>query len=97
MLKLWPKDRKQTVDPGELLKPLFKAAKFLYTLKRRNVGQDVPYNGYTLGSKTLAVSPNPKEALTAENLRNYWRGMKPFEVLLLLAFQMGVEQGRRDS
>lgn len=70
---------------------------FAYDLTRTNESSDVPYGGYDIGRDERAGSFSPAERLTAEQLRydELDQGRDAATVILGLAVQLGVEQGRR--
>jgi len=96
-MKRWPKDEKEYVPFEELITPLIKAMHHCYNLERIHKDVDFEYDGYELSFREGAVCPQPDEALTAETLK--WQeedqGREAIETILQIAFQLGVEQGRR--
>ena len=57
----------------------------------------IDYNGYNVGQSERATCSEPHDRLTVKNLRREWsdQGRTPVEVLVSLAIQLGIEQGRR--
>jgi hypothetical protein len=97
-MKPWPKDKTETVGFEALMKPLKKAVDFMYDLTRKNRDRDVPYNGYDIGQKEHVTVPEPTQMLSVEHLRySEEQGVEPIEVILQIAFLLGMEQGRRYS
>lgn len=96
-MKEWPKDPAQAVDFCELVNPIIAAIKFCYDLKRKNEDKDVPYNGYPNGWRERVTTPTPAEWLTTKSLK--WneedQGREVLEVIISIALQLGIEQGRR--
>jgi len=98
-MKKWSKDEKELVDMDDILEPLCRAMKHCYKLKRINATKDFPYDGYNLPDDALCMSVSPKTALSAKwirmQLENGFTDMKAYKIILMLAFQLGIEQGRR--
>jgi hypothetical protein len=96
-MKCWPKDETEYVPFEELITPLVKAMHHCYNLKRIHKNVDFKYDGYELSFHEAATNPQADDALSAETLK--WReeehGHEAFETILQIAFQLGVEQGRR--
>ncbi len=92
----WPEDG-STAPFEDLILPIRKAIKAAYSMRRRRAKQDVPYHGYDIGQHVKAGSFGPDEALTAANLAysNEDQGRDALDVILGLAMQIGIEQGRR--
>lgn len=92
----WPKDGK-TVNFREMTEPVVDAIRFAYRLERQNDGQDIPWHGLALGKGETVCGPQPDEKLNAENLRydDEDQGRDALTVLVGLAVQLGIEQGRR--
>jgi hypothetical protein len=57
----------------------------------------IEYAGYDIGSDDKATCSSPDYRLSGENLRHEWadQGRTPAEVIVGLAIQLGIEQGRR--
>ena len=57
----------------------------------------IDYNGYNIGKSERATCTQPHDLLTVKNLRREWsdQGRTPAEILVTLAVQLGIEQGRR--
>lgn len=94
----WPSDG-SPIDMDKLVKPVVHAVNQLYKLERNNPGKDVDWDGPNLGYPELAVSSEPKERLSAKELQ--WiendQGRSALEEVVILAIQLGIEQGRRLS
>lgn len=88
----WPRDTNKCVNFEQLVDPLIESARHL--LKVEWDGKDVPYEGYPLGQ---AGSFDPDERLKAEQIRydDEEQGRDPLNVMISLAVQVGIEQGRR--
>ena len=83
MLKQWPADG-STVSFGDLVDPL------------RKVLRRGEYAGYDIGEREKAGCLSPDEALAPEQLDRYReRGTDRAAVVLGIAVQLGIEQGRR--
>lgn len=96
-LRKWPKDPKKPVSFSDLIGPLKKALLFGYELKRRNKGRSVPYDGYDIGDDEKVTSFSPNVRLRAGNLKHDLedQGRDLLDIILGLAVQLGIEQGRR--
>jgi len=91
----WPSDNKPIESIEEVLKPIRRSLKRAYNLTRSK-RKSIPYDGYTHGQQILAICPDPETALTKEDLkRSYANGKDVLDVILLIAFQLGIEQGKR--
>jgi hypothetical protein len=91
----WPRDPNQCVSFTDITGPLVDSARRL--LKVEWDGKDVPYEGFPLGLEMQAGSFNPDEKLKAEQIRydDEDQGRDPLEVMIGIAVQVGIEQGRR--
>lgn len=97
-MKRWPRDETEYVPLfDELITPLVEAIHHCYNLKRINKKIDFVYDGYELNFREGATSPQPDIALSAETLKRVEedQGREAVEIILQIAFQLGVEQGRR--
>ena len=95
-IKDWP-DNGKPADFGELAESVYPAITFAYRLERINEGQAIPWKGHTIGKEDLATCFAPDEQLSAENLRydEEDQGRDALQVLIGIAMQLGIEQGRR--
>lgn len=95
-VKKWPSDDNLIVA-RHAISPLVEAAKFAYKLERRNRDKDIPYCGYDIGEREKANCLLPDELLTSEQLRysEDEQNREALEEILCIAFQLGIEQGRR--
>ena len=98
-MKEWPKDTTKTAYFEDLADPIVKALKFVIRNKGVRIADDVviPYKGYNIGKDDLACCFDPVEKLSTER-RNYDRdnqGRDIYDLLVSLAIQLGIEQGRR--
>lgn len=95
-MKEWPGDNK-TVPFDEIVGPLKKALKFAYSFERINKGKDIPWTGLNIGKRERGTCLPPDESLLAEQLvyNKDDQGRDPLDVLLGIAVQLGIEQGRR--
>lgn len=92
----WPKDGKPA-DFSDLVEPVVKALRFCYSMRRKNQGIDVPWNGHNIGRDELVTCFDPLYALSAEMLTydKEDQGREAVEVIVGIALQLGIEQGRR--
>lgn len=89
--KPWSKD----LTYSELIKPVRASLNLAYKLTRTKL-KTIPYDGFNFGTKTLAHSLAPDENLKAQALaRHAEQGRDVMDVLFLIAFQLGVEQGQQ--
>lgn len=87
----WPADNKPALF-SELTFPLVSAMRFAYNLRRRHRGEDIPYFGVNVGGPLTAA----RKRLSAENLAvEAANGVHADEMIIALAVQIGIEQGRR--
>lgn len=92
----WP-DKLKPIDIEKLSKPLRKAFLQAVSLKKKQP-TSITYAGpeVTNNLGALAVGPGAKERLQPSSLEyNKERGRDSLEVLILLALQLGMEQGMR--
>ncbi len=96
-MKAWPESPNETVMFSDLTEPLVRAVKFAYKRTRKNLNKDIPYEGYDIGKSLKASCLPPDESLIAQNLK--WQqedqGRDALEVIMGIAVQLGIEQGRR--
>lgn len=96
-MKEWPEDG-STVRFEDLSDPLRKLVDHFYELKCLPK-KEVPYNGYdcyNLGDKELVGCWSVMDTLSIEGICYHEeRGRDPMKVILSLAVQVGIEQGRR--
>lgn len=95
-MKPWPKD-KSPVYFCDLADSIVSAIKFAYKLSRKNRGKSIPWKGYNIGKDDRATCLTPDEQLSAEGLEfnDEDQGRSAIEVIVGLAIQLGIEQGRR--
>ncbi len=95
-IRKWPKDNKPATF-CDLADAVTKGIRFAYSLKRRNQDRSVPWTGPDTGQSTKVACPTPKEWLSkkilAFNLED--QGRDALDVLVAIAVQLGIEQGRR--
>src|ERR1700751_5446488 len=93
-MKKWP--HRKPADFEDILIPLVKAVKFAYSLERKNKDKDIPYSGFERSSMRACLAPI-KEALSVKNLKfdEEDQGRTALEVILAIAIQLGIEQGKR--
>lgn len=98
-MKKWPKNPTETVYFDDLTSPVKKALMFVLKNGGKKIADDVviPYKGYNIGKKDLVCSFDPVTKLSPER-RAYDRdeqGRDIFDLLIGVAVQLGIEQGRR--
>jgi len=86
-----PADNKPALF-SELTYPLVSALRFAYLLRRRHRGEDIPYFGVNVGGQLTAARKRLSAANLAQESAN---GVHADEVIIALAIQVGIEQGRR--
>ncbi len=96
MNKPWPKGGK-TVSFHEITEPIMNALRFAYSLHRKNEEKDIPWEGLDIGESQKATCFVPDENLSADSLAFQLedQGRTPLEVIVGIAVQLGIEQGRR--
>ena len=93
-MKKWPKDNK-IVPIDELLNPLKDSFDKAINWTNRLHGQKIPYDGYNTPS-TEATSSPVDEQLSPELIEYHLdHGRDIIDVFLMIAFQLGFEQGKR--
>ncbi len=92
----WP-EKDKVAYFEDLTKPIVKAIKFAYSIRRKNKDKDVPWTGPGVGASERACCPPPKEMLSAENLKYSMddQGRNALEEIVGVAIRLGIEQGRR--
>jgi hypothetical protein len=92
-MKAWPKDKTKTVNFEDLIDPLLE----LYRQVMENPKGDFKYKGYNIGSRELACCMGVDDYTLFEGREyHHERDRDDHYIFLMLAFQLGVEQGRRD-
>ncbi len=93
--KAWP--AKGTANFEDLTGPVCEAIRFAYDLSRKNQSRPIPWTGYTIGAQELVGGSPPHLRLERDNLYydQHDQGRPALEVLVGIAVQMGIEQGRR--
>ncbi len=93
--KAWPDEK--SVEFDDLCEPVCKALRFAYKLQRQNEGSSIPWTGLDLGQRELVCSPSPDDKLSASSLQfdDEDQGRDALEVIVAIAVQLGIEQGRR--
>lgn len=96
MNKQWPKEN-GTVGFCEITDPIIKALKFAYKLQRRNLKKDIPWSGLDIGEDLLSSNFGPDQTLSYESLsfNQEDQGRNALEMIVGIAVQLGIEQGRR--
>lgn len=86
-----------THDFEDMTEGLIKALKFAYSLRRKNKGKDIPYEGIDLKTcRLLASMSGVKETLTADALEYHEeRGRDAANMVIGSAVRLGIEQGFR--
>ena len=98
-MKKWPKDLTKTVYFDDLIEPIKKVLLFILKNGGKKIADDVviPYNGYNIGQDDLVCAFDPVSKF-APKQRIYDRdnqGRDIFDLLIGIAVQLGIEQGRR--
>jgi hypothetical protein len=94
MSKPWPDEG--TINCEELLRAVKKLAWQMITWENVGKGKDLSYDGYDFGSRTKGTGPDPEDLITAAGQEHGKdQGRDPVDTLLLIAYQLGVEQGTR--
>ncbi len=92
----WPEDG-SPADFETLTSGIKGAIKSAYQMRRRRRKGDVSYKGLDIGQHEKACCLRPNQALTAQSLayNKEDQGRDALDVILGLAIQLGIEQGRR--
>jgi len=92
----WPKDDKH-MNFEDLTGPVYKAIKQVYKLTPKDYGERIKWTGPALPKSMEATCLSFEEALTKEQLKydEEDQGRDPLKVLIGIAVQLGIEQGRR--
>ncbi len=92
----WP-DGDATLPFSELVKPVCAAIRRAYRLERVDRDSDVPWNGPELPESMRAADIEYDKRLTAKGLAFDLddQGREAIEVIVGIAIQLGIEQGRR--
>lgn len=94
-MKKWSDNPTALVQYQNLIKPLKQILDTGYRLFRKDV-QHFDYDGYNIGKNELAIFPSPKNQLSGKFLeKNTQRGNNLIDIVLNIAFLLGMEQGRR--
>lgn len=94
-MKKWPKNNTDLINAEKLLSPVKAALLSGYSLYRNNK-KNIEYSGYNIGETELKLSPNPQERLSQASLERQEQIKKTLlDNILVIAFQLGIEQGRR--
>jgi hypothetical protein len=94
-MKEWPKDKTETVYYEELITPVKKVLLKAYKLTSRKL-KNIPYDGFNFGSHSLVGLPPPNEQLEKDMIEYHKeRGRNILDIILMIAFNLGLEQGRR--
>lgn len=92
----WPKNN-EPARFSDICDSVCKAIRFAYRMQRQNRQADVPWEGMNIGESERGGCLQPHEALSASTLR--WQlddqGREALDVIVALAVQLGIEQGRR--
>ena len=95
----WPGGERgdKPADFSDIADPLCEAFRFAYVLSRQNADQDIPYDGLDIGWRERACCFSAAEQLTVEKIgfSEDDQGRDALKVLVGLAIQLGIEQGRR--
>lgn len=94
-MKNWSDDENQLVSYDDLLSPLKRIMHNGYRLERLPITHFM-YSGYNIGSNEQLYFPTPEERFSSrwiENDAKFKRSL--LDNVLITAFQLGMEQGRR--
>ncbi|MCH8965769.1 MAG: hypothetical protein IIB58_12455 [Planctomycetes bacterium] len=95
-IRKWPKNNEPARFP-DLADPVVKGIRFAYSIKRRNKDKRIPWLGPDQGKYTKVSCLAPRDGLSKESLA--WllddQGRDALDVLVAIAVQLGIEQGRR--
>lgn len=93
-MKDWPEDG-SPADFVDLVTPLVEVFEKLYEIGWENTDEDIVYDGYEIDDLHICIAA--EESFTSENL--HWQqsdqGREPIEILLAIAVQLGIKQGRK--
>ncbi len=91
-MKTWPKNG-EPADFEQLVAPIQKAINFAYNLERKNKDKRIPYKGFDSENHSIDIN----KLLSAENLHysEEDQGRDALCILVGLAVQLGIEQGKR--
>lgn len=94
-MKNWPEDPEKCLPAHDLLSPLKKIINDGYELTRQPC-MNFLYAGYNIGEEDILCSPTPSERFSSRWLSNE-KKFKRYLIdnVLMTAYQLGVEQGRR--
>lgn len=93
-MKEWPPSP-ELVLFEELITPVRQVVDQGYKLVRKKRAK-LTYDGYNIGNTELVGTTNPAESLSPEGFTyDEEQGRDLMDVILRIAFQLGVEQGRR--
>jgi hypothetical protein len=96
-MKKWSDDPSVLVQYIKLISPLKDVINKGYKLIRNDV-KSFDYEGYNIGKQELEVFPSPKNQFTEKYLaKENNRNVKLIDIVLHIAFLLGVEQGRRSE
>ena len=92
----WP-DNAKPADYDDMHRPLREAFEFCYDLTRKNIDKDMPWAGLPQGRSCSAACFDHHESLTVDSLAFELddQGRDALDVLIRVAIQVGLEQGRR--
>lgn len=94
-MKNWPEDKFTYVYYEELMAPLRKSLNAAYDIKRTPL-KNIPYDGFNAGPDWLCGNPPPDQQLQADMIKYHKeRDRDVMDILLNIAFALGMEQGRR--
>ena len=95
--KPWPEDGSPVGFEHDMVEPLVSALRQAYTMTRNNRDVDIDWTGLDIGDREKAGCLTPDVRLTAEHLKydEDEQGRTAADVIIGLAVQLGIEQGRR--
>ena len=96
-MKKWPDDPRALVSYTQLISPLKAILDQGYRLIRKPQA-GFEYAGHNIGKQEQKIHANPKAQLTQKHLAaNQQKGVHLIDVVLNIAFLLGIEQGRRSE
>ena len=93
----WPKDG-SSLSFSDLADAVRKALRAAYSIKRKDRKRNIKWTGPPQGESCAHCCLAPADALTAESLKYNLddQGRDALDVIIGIAIQMGIEQGRRN-
>lgn len=97
-MKKWPDDPSKTIPYNQLIDPLKTIIMAGYRLFRKDLVKEFDYEGYNIGKREQSIYQSPSVRLKEKPLTAATKeGKNLIDVILNIAFLLGIEQGRRVS